>query len=353
MSATKFGSGNVHDTYLVIPSAPELPKFILQNINLAVFSNPEWIVKNIEVFTDHVSKKIRLDGTDTLSNWELPVLIKTKNGFPILWDASGSCWRMMTFIDNTSTFQRIESSWQAFETGYALGRFHKLVSDLDPLLLHDTLPGFHITSRYLADYDQILKSSDRIRTQDYRYCTQFIEKRRKSVAILEETKRKGLISDRIIHGDPKINNILFASDSKRAIGMIDLDTVKPGLVLYDIGDCLRSGCNPSGEETNNPNEAYFDLDLAAEILKGFLPMISPFLQGSEQDLIFEAVRLLAFELGLRFFSDYLAGNVYFKTNHPEQNLVRALVQFRLTETIEAKAEQIRKLSCQTSIRHPG
>lgn len=343
-----FGSGNVHDTYLVTLKTPATVKYILQKINRTVFPEPERIVGNCEIYTLHVIKKIQQEKSHRTLRWELPGLIKTHNDHPLLQDKARDCWRLMTFIDGTRTFQRIESSWQAYETGFALGRFHSLVSDLDPLSMYDTLPGFHITTRYLADYDRVLQTGYKPQSREQKYCTQFIENRRRSAALLEEAKHSGLLSNRIIHGDPKINNILFAKDAKRAVGMIDLDTVKPGLLLYDLGDCLRSSCNPSGEETTHPEEVRFDLETAAEVLKGYFSQQTPFFTQPDQNLIFEAVRLLAFELGLRFFADFLAGNLYFKTSHSEHNLVRALVQFKLVESIESNEPAIRNLIPQSN-----
>ena len=149
-----------------------------------------------------------------------------------------------------------------------------------------------------------------------------------------------------MHGDPKVNNVMLDTATGQAVGMVDLDTVKPGLVHYDIGDCLRSGCNPRGEETGDWEVVRFEPELCRAMLTGYLSLARDFLTETDYAYLYDAIRLLAFELGLRFFTDYLAGNVYFKARHPEHNLVRALVQFKLTESIESQATSHRR-------HHPG
>ncbi|HEX9714588.1 MAG TPA: aminoglycoside phosphotransferase family protein, partial [Desulfurivibrionaceae bacterium] len=145
-----------------------------------------------------------------------------------------------------------------------------------------------------------------------------------------------------IHGDPKLANILFSRDTGRAVSLIDLDTVKPGLLHYDLGDCLRSCCNPAGEEAPL-TEVSFNLAYCSAILRGYLPQVAPFFSVADYHYIYDAVRLIAFELGLRFFSDHLAGDIYFKVKRPGQNLQRAMIQFALCQSIEAQENEIRNI----------
>lgn len=168
-----------------------------------------------------------------------------------------------------------------------------------------------------------------------------MEERRLWVSVLEDAVAENRLLLRTIHGDPKVNNILMDTVSGQAVSIVDLDTVKPGLVHYDIGDCLRSGCNPLGEETDAWETVYFDTNRCYAILRGYLSMARDFLTVDDITYLYDAVRLLPFELGLRFFTDYLEGDVYFRVSRPGQNLSRALVQFRLTERIEAQEAVIR------------
>jgi Ser/Thr protein kinase RdoA (MazF antagonist) len=163
-----------------------------------------------------------------------------------------------------------------------------------------------------------------------------IEARRAWAGVLEDAKARGELQVRNIHGDPKVDNILISDRSGRAVGMVDLDTVKPGLIQYDLGDCLRSSCNPLGETTDDYDEVRFEIDLAEPILEGYLDRADSFLTPNDYAAIYPAARVMIFEMGLRFFQDYLAGNVYFKVEHPEHNLERAVVQFKLLESLEAQ-----------------
>jgi len=218
--------------------------------------------------------------------------------------------------------------------------FHTLLSDLPPGRLADTLEGFHITPRYLRHYDEVLAKHSTGRSPEVNYCLEFVSMRSVWAHVLENAQAQGRLFLRAIHGDPKVNNILMDNATGHAVSIVDLDTVKPGLVHYDIGDCLRSGCNPLGEETEEWETVQFDTDLCRSILQGYIPMAREFLTENDFEYLFDAIRLIAFELGLRFFTDYLEGDVYFKVRRPGHNLARALVQFRLTESIESQKPAI-------------
>jgi Ser/Thr protein kinase RdoA (MazF antagonist) len=224
--------------------------------------------------------------------------------------------------------------------GYALGMFHTLLSDLSPERLADTLPGFHITPGYLAHYDEVLGRQGARPSPEVNYGLRFVAERRTCAHVLANAMAQGKLSLRPIHGDPKVNNVMLDTATGQAVGMVDLDTVKPGLVHYDIGDCLRSGCNPLGEETEDWEAVRFEPELCRAILAGYLSLAQDFLTENDYAYLYDAIRLLTFELGLRFFTDYLAGNVYFKARHPEHNLARALVQFKLAERVESQAATI-------------
>ena len=217
-----------------------------------------------------------------------------------------------------------------------MGHFHRLVSDLDPLLLHDTLPGFHIAPDYLSHYHQVLTQAPRQLAPESLYCAEFIAKFQHLTDDLETAKQQGLLSLRVIHGDPKLNNFLFDQDSKKIVSIIDLDTVKPGLVHYDIGDCLRSCCHRL--ESNE-----FDLDICTAILSSYLSEAGAFFSDYDYHYLYAAIQLIPFELGLRFYTDYLEGNRYFKVTEPEQNLQRAADQFQLCESIMAQESAIKSL----------
>jgi Ser/Thr protein kinase RdoA (MazF antagonist) len=266
------------------------------------------------------------------------------DGRPYLLDGDGDFWRMLSYVGGAASFERIGNGAVAREAGRALGLFHRLVWDLPPDRLTDTLPGFHVTPGYLADYDRLLRQTGRrFATAAEESCARAIEDRRYLAAVLEDAARDGRLPVKVIHGDPKPANIMFAVTSGRAVSMIDLDTVKPGLLHYDIGDCLRASCNPAGDNPAQLAEVRFESGICRDLLGGYLAEMAPLLTAADYEFIFPAVRLLAFELGLRFFTDHLGGDLYFKVHHRGHNLHRALAQFRLLAGIEEAEALIRAI----------
>jgi hypothetical protein len=336
-----FGSGNINDTFLASLETPKETHFVLQRINTKVFRQPELVMSNICHFTEHVRK--RLEKNPLNRRWEVPQVLLTKDSKNHFQDTEGSFWRAISYIENSQSFDIIHDGEHAKEIGYALGMFHNLISDLPPVNLADTLEGFHITPLYLQHYEEVLAKTSVQKNPEVNYCLQFISDRSNWANILEDAKHKDILPLRLMHGDPKINNVMFDAYTQKAIAVIDLDTVKPGLVHYDIGDCMRSGCNPAGEETEDLESVYFDPDLCQGILQGYLSVAKAFLTDNDYNYIYDAIRLISFELGLRFFADHLAGNLYFKVKNPHHNLARAMVQFKLTESIESQETTISQI----------
>lgn len=339
------GSGNVNDTYLLRCEAGE--QFVLQRLNTGIFTRPDLVMANLALLSDHAGQR-DWPQADQPRRWELPRLVPTRlseAGSPSRpWlERHGECWRLLTYVSDTICHERVSSPDLAAEVGRALGGFHRLIHDLPCDRLHDTLEGFHVTPGYLDAYDALLAVRKLPLDPAERLCHEAIERRRSLAPVLEEALASGRLRLRPIHGDPKVNNVLLDRRTGQAVTLVDLDTVKPGLLHYDIGDCLRSGCNPAGEDATDLETVHLDLDLARPMLSGYLELARPILTDADLDLVVDAVRLISFELGLRFFSDHLAGNRYFKCRHPRHNLERALVQFRLTDSIEAQLQDLHRL----------
>jgi len=299
------------------------------------------------VLGEHIERKLHSAAAHPLleqRRWQLPRLVCTKEEGKA-WHCcpAGDVWRTITYVPDSSCTDVVEGAAQARELGIGLGLFHLLISDLPTTALADTLEGFHITPGYLEAYHRALVHTDRQPSSGSDHCMAFIREREALCDRLERAKARGELPLRPIHGDPKINNVLLDRHTGEAVALIDLDTVKPGLVHYDIGDCLRSCCNQLGEETNQIDAVHFDLQLADAVLEGYLGVAGSFLSETELRYIPDAAQLISFELGLRFFSDYLTGDTYFKANHPDHNLQRALVQFQLTASIEAQMPVLRRL----------
>ena len=337
-----YGNGLINDTYLATTDSLREPRVIIQRINRQVFPRPERVMANIEILIDHVERQNRMlpSGERTL---RLPKLYRAADGKSHVVDAEGDLWRALSFIEQTRTLETIEDPNDAQEVGFALGRFHRLADALDTGRLHDTLPGFHVAPRYYQHYIQVSAKSDRTETTALRACFQFMDARKHRIDVLEEAKRNGSLLLRPIHGDPKLNNILFDARSRRAVSIIDLDTVKSGLIHYDIGDCLRSCCNTAGESPESTWSVDFNLDLCRAILGGYVAEMRSILNARDYEYFYDAIHLIPFELGLRFLTDYLQGNRYFKVDDPEQNLRRAGTQFQLVASIERQQLPIKKI----------
>jgi hypothetical protein len=338
-----FGSGNINDTFLVTPDSGNERKFVLQRLNTHVFRSPELVMQNMRRVTEHIEARLRNVSMIECRRLETPRVLMARDGQDYFIDEHGSFWRAISFIESAETFDTIQSVAHAEEVGFALGMFHNLLSDLPSELLSDTLVGFHITPRYLSHYDDVIRRMQHKRSPETEYCIRFIEKRRALASALEDAKAHGKIQMRTMHGDPKINNVMIDTATRRAVCMIDLDTVKPGLVHYDIGDCLRSACNPLGEEVGQWESVSFEPDLCRAILRGYIGQARGFLSAADYEYLFDSVRLIAFELGLRFFTDHLEDNVYFKARYEGHNLLRVLCQFRLAESIESQEAVIRAI----------
>lgn len=336
-SVEPLGNGNINATYKVVSRRGIT---VLQRLNTHVFSRPDLVMRNLQVLGEHIEAKLG----DLDRPWHTPRILLTQREHKALYTSeSGENWRMITFVPDARCVDAVEGASEASELGIGLGLFHQLIADLPPHHLADTLEGFHITPSYLAGYHKALVNTEVEPCSASEHCVAFIREREGDCDLLERAKERGELPLRPIHGDPKINNVMLDQRSGKAVALIDLDTVKPGLVHYDIGDCLRSCCNRLGEETSNHQAVHFDLQLAEAILTGYLSVAGSFLSTIERRLIPDAARLISFELGLRFFTDYLQGNRYFKADDPRHNLRRALVQFQLTSSIEAQLPELRQL----------
>ena len=329
----ELGTGNINDTYLL--KTPD-QRQVLQRINPHVFPCPERLIENHKKLHMHFHTQPQPEG----QGLTIPDLIPTLEGEFSVSDRDGNIWRMLSYIENTIASERIHSPSQARQSGWALGRFHKQLARLDPQHLEVPLPGFHHLSLYLNQYDTIEPRKNPSEAE--LFCIDTIASLREKSLTLEQAAAEGRVQQKIIHGDPKIGNMLFDKQSNRAVSIIDLDTVGPGLLQHDIGDWLRSICNRGGE-TAQSNAVFFDMELFRIGLKSYLEEAKEVVHYNEWNYIYEGLVAITFELGLRFFSDYLQGNIYFKCSDPLENLHKALSQFHLCRDIKKKEAHIRAL----------
>ena len=331
------GNGLINATYLVVTGTK---KFVLQRINQQVFRQPECVMSNLLQLHRHIGGQ-----TAIRTALKIPKLLLSGSEHTFYLDAEGQYWRALELIQPAESREHLNRHEEAAQIGWALAHFHRLFSQLPISQLHDTLPGFHITPNYFSDYQSLNQMPPAgITAEHVHYCQQFIASFTDKIDTLERARLQGELIERVIHGDPKLNNFLFIPDSDKIVSLIDLDTVKPGLVHYDIGDCLRSCCHIAQDNQ-------FNLDYCQTILASYLLEAGQFFTPADYEYLYPAIQLIPFELGLRFFSDFLRGNLYFKVSDPQQNLRRAVAQFQLTESITAKRTLIEKMITQLRKLH--
>lgn len=338
-----FGTGLINDTYLALfDTESGQRKYILQRINPSVFRNPLQVMENVEIVTAHIVNKLRLQGVSD-PFLVTPALIHTRDNTSSCRDETGNYWRVFHFIEAGIVHDRVIDRNHAYETGRGVGRFQAQVSDLLPTRLHDTLPGFHHTPHYLREYDAALSLDVAGRSSVAGAEMKFISSRRKLAPVLTDLMASGELPLRVVHNDPKVDNVMIHHATHEAICMIDLDTVKPGIVHFDFGDVARSAANPTGEDAPDLNRVHFDLSLFEAVAAGYLREASAFLIDQELAMLPISVQVITFELGLRFLADYLRGDTYFRIRYPAHNLHRARVQFKLLEKIEAAEDKMAAL----------
>ncbi|MCG6939907.1 MAG: aminoglycoside phosphotransferase family protein [Thiohalocapsa sp.] len=325
LTVAPLGDGLINHTYRV--DAPGAA-FVLQRINGAVFPAPERIMDNLSALAAaaarHPELKVRLPALATSGN------------LAYVRDADGDVWRLMECIEPSRTLKRLAGTEQAAEVGRVLARFHRLGAGLDPATLAVTLPGFHHTPSYLAALDAAAAATEP--DAESRDALAFIDARRGLVGVLDDALARGRTRLRLIHGDPKVDNLLFDAEGRHALCLIDLDTVQPGLLHHDIGDCLRSCCNRAGEA--GAESVRFDLALCEALLVGYAETAPGLLSDAEIDLVAPAIRLIPLELGIRFLTDHLQGDRYFHVRHRGENLTKARRQLALVADIERQAAGI-------------
>ncbi len=329
------GFGNINQTFLVSATAGP---FVLQRINRHVFPEPLRVIDNFARVTGHLAGK----PSEDRARFDTARPVRTLAGPLWYLDHLADYWRGQTYVAHASC-SILAGPQQAEQVGRTLATFHRLVADLDVRCLAEPLPGFHNLLWYLEEYDRLQSTLHPEPSRLAGYCRAAIARSRERAVALEAAKNAGILIIQPIHGDPKIDNFLFGDDGK-AHGMIDLDTVGAGIVHYDLGDCLRSCCNRAGESEVGGGAVVFDLAICRALLEGYFSRSPALLAAQQRPFVFDAVLAISFELGVRFFSDHLRGNTYFKIVRKGDNLVRAVRQFQLTEDIIQNELEIRRLA---------
>lgn len=343
VSCCEYGNGNINGTYILeFNENGEIKKYILQRINTEVFKKPFELMQNLIGVTDHIKKYYSDRGIDA-SRRTLDYL-PCDDGNYCCFDGNGNCWRVYKFIDNAYTCETIGSTDVFREAGRAFGEFQNILSDYDVSTLFDIIPDFHNTAKRFEAFKQAVNDDLAGRLSSVKNEVDFVLHRENDTHILTDMIASGEIPLRVTHNDTKLNNILFDSKTNEGICVIDLDTVMTGVALYDFGDSIRSGANQTAEDDPNTDNVGIDLSLYEAFVSGFLSSAGESLTKTEKEYLPFSAKLLTFECGMRFLTDYLNGDTYFKTLYPNHNLDRCRNQFKLVEDIEKNMENMKRIT---------
>ena len=337
VQAAPYGSGHINDTYCaVFDQAGSRVRYILQRINHNVFKNPAALMENIQRVTSHLTGKLSNE-PDFIRR--ALTLIAARDGRPYFLDAEGSYWRAYLFIEKARTYDAVESAQQAFEAAKAFGRFQKLLSDLPAPRLHDTIPDFHHTPKRFAALEQAVAADIANRAQLAKAEIEFALRRKAMTGVLLDAG----LRERVTHNDTKLNNVMLDDTTGEGVCVIDLDTVMPGLVLYDFGDMVRTTTSPAREDERDLSKVKMEFPMFEALARGYLTSAADFLTRAEKSFLAFSGKLITFEIGIRFLTDFLAGDTYFKVRRANHNLDRCRTQFKLVESIEQQEEQMTTL----------
>ena len=340
-----FGEGHINETYAVYmqeEDGSDVPQYVLQRLNINVFKNPSQVMENIFGVTEFLREVIREEGGDV--DRETLSYIKTKSGETYFEDAQGQPWRCLHFISNSVCYQTVEEPDQFYQSAKSFGHFLKQLGNYPAESLHETIPQFHDTVKRFRDFAKAVKKDVKNRSRSCKKEIAFALEREEDCGVLMEQLNKGLLPLRVTHNDTKLNNILFDSDTDKGLCIIDLDTIMPGLAANDFGDSIRFGASTAEEDEKDLEKVHFDIHLYELYVKGYLEMAKDVLTPAEIESLPWGARLMTLECGMRFLTDYLQGDVYFKTAYPEHNLVRARTQFKLVKEMEEQFEAMQEIA---------
>ncbi|GHT09671.1 hypothetical protein FACS189415_7370 [Bacteroidia bacterium] len=330
-----FGDGHINETLKTIDEQGN-SKYILQHINHAIFTDVELLQNNIHAVTTHIRKKLEAAGEKEIDRKVLTFL-PTKDGKSYYFDGD-SYWRVCLYIAGSQTIDELNVH-SAYEAGKAFGNFQSMLADIPDGVLGETIPNFHNMEFRLQQFNDALQANAAGRLEEVQDLVAEINKRAEAMCIQEKLYREGTLKKRINHCDTKVNNILFDKDGN-VLCVIDLDTVMPGFVLSDIGDFIRTGCNTGAEDDENLDNVKVNTEIFETYARGYMETAKDFLTPQEIKLLPYGGRLLTYMQTVRFLTDYLNGDTYYKIHSPKHNLQRTRAQFKLLQELEAKASEM-------------
>ncbi|MDY7396228.1 aminoglycoside phosphotransferase family protein [Aureibaculum sp. 2210JD6-5] len=335
-SFKELASGHINDTYLVITS--KKPYFVLQRINHGVFKDVPGLIENKVTISNHIREKLKDLPSKKLKRRVL-TFAKTNTSTPYYKDEGGNYWNLMYFIDKSVTHDIVTSEEIAYEGGRLLGQFLTLTSDFDTSKLVEVIPKFHDMSFRYEQFEDALKIASQERLERAKEYIKLVADLKEEMHIIQNLKESGEIKLRVTHNDTKISNALFNKKNK-GLCLIDTDTVMPGIVHYDFGDAIRTICNTAAEDETDLDMVEFNLDYYKAYKKGFLKKMKSSLSPVELRYLPLSAKTMIFIMALRFLTDYLNNDIYYKTKYPEHNLDRAKNQFKLIQSFTEKIKQL-------------
>ena len=278
-------------------------------------------------------------------------LIPCVDGLPYYRDSKGHFWRTYDFVENAQTYDRVTNAAQAYEAAYAFGEFQELLADLPAPRLHETIPGFHHTPKRFETFQKAVGENKAGRARNIQSEIDFFLSHEPMVNVLLDEHARGTIPERVTHNDTKLNNVMLDDATGRGVCVIDLDTVMPGLALYDFGDLVRTSTSPALEDELDLSKVTMQMPMFEALVNGYLASAGRFLTDAEKQFLPFSGKLITYEIGLRFLTDYLEGDVYFKTKRPHHNLDRARTQMALVQSIEVQESAMNAVVERASTGH--
>ena len=343
VGALRFGQGHINDTFVVHtqPEDASCRRFILQRMSAAAFKRPDQLMENIMGVTEYLGREIESRGGGR--EREALRVIRPRNGEPYYTDSANGAWRVYPFVEDTICYQTAETPELFAASGRAFGRFQRLLQGYPAQTLHETIPHFHDTEDRLAKLKAALAADRLGRAAECRPELDFVLSRETDCSVALQALRDGVLPLRVTHNDTKLNNVLMDRDSGEGLCIIDLDTVMPGLSINDFGDSIRFGANHSAEDEKDLSKVNLDVSLFEAYTQAFLEGAGGTLTAAEIDYLPWGAKLMTFECGIRFLTDYLEGDVYFHTTRDGQNLDRCRTQFKLVSDMESHWDELAEI----------
>ncbi len=331
-----FGGGHINDTYIFASGKEDdAARYIIQAVNTNVFKQPEIIMDNIRMVSEHIAHRKGRQKS-------LMEFITTKSGRYYHPDRDNKVWRLYRFVE-AICLDFPESTSDFYECGFAFGDFQKNLSDFPAERLHETIPDFHNTPKRFRDFLAAVEKDPLGRAASVQAEIDFIKAREPFYSVLIENNAAGKLPLRVTHNDTKSNNVLLNPKTRKALCVIDLDTIMPGFSVNDFGDAIRFGASTAKEDEKDLSKVSMDLDMFEAYANGFLKGADGLLTDSEIELLPEGSKMMTIECGMRFLADYLEGDTYFKTSYEGQNLDRCRTQLKLVEDMESKWDDMKKI----------